>query len=101
MHNTCAELRDKYGISYDTIEYLVRVREAYARATPHHRGHALAAAVAELSAHLGISEDAVRAVVGVDGDAVPPNQPPGGSLVPVPVAAPVCAGTISVHRMIG
>lgn len=97
MRNTCAELQEKYGICYDTIDYLLHdelpealpeelltagqrnrirreVREATATAKPHQRSQAVVAAVTKLSEHLGLSEDAIRAVVGADGDTVPqPN----------------------------
>jgi SNF2 family DNA or RNA helicase len=109
MRNTCAELQEKYGISYGTIEHLLHdelpdvlpeelltpgqrnrirreIREATARAEPYERDHTLGAAVAELSAHLGISGDAIRAVVGIGGDTVPRTPPLGGSSVPI--AAP-------------
>ncbi|MDR3661311.1 MAG: DISARM system SNF2-like helicase DrmD, partial [Mycobacterium sp.] len=109
MRNTCTELQEKYGISYDTIDYLLHdelpealpeelltsgqrnrirreVREATATAKPHQRDQSVAAAVAQLSEHLGISEDAIRAVVGADSDTVPPTDESGGSAVPV--AAP-------------
>jgi superfamily II DNA or RNA helicase len=112
MRNTCAELQEKYGISYGTIEHLLHdelpdvlpeelltpgqrnrirreIREATARAEPYERDHTLGAAVAELSAHLGISGDAIRAVVGIGGDTVPRTPPLGGSSVPI--AAPSLA----------
>ncbi|MFA5607149.1 MAG: DISARM system SNF2-like helicase DrmD [Leucobacter sp.] len=109
MRNTCAELQEKYGIAYETIDYLLHdelpdvfpeelltsgqrnqirreVRDAMSTARPGQSVTAVAAVVAKLSEHLGISEDAIRAVVGVDGDTVPSTEKPGGR--PVPVAAP-------------
>lgn len=109
MRNTCAQLEAKYGISYDTIEYLLhdelpaalpeelltsgqrnKIRRDFIAATSttdSTRRHTAAAEVVKRSAeHFGVSEDTIRAVVGIDGDTVRPTPPPGGP--PVPVAAP-------------
>ena len=42
--------------------------------------------VKQFSELFGVSEDAIRAVVGADDDSVPPTETPGG--LPVPAAAP-------------
>lgn len=109
MRNTCAQLEAKYGISYDTIEYLLhdelpaalpeelltsgqrnKIRRDFIAATSttdSTRRHTAAAEVVKRSAeHFGVSENTIRAVVGIDGDTVRPTPPPGGP--PVPVAAP-------------
>lgn len=109
MRNICAQLEAKYGISYDTIEYLLheelpaalpeelltsvqrnKIRRDYSAATSiadTSRRHGAAAEMVKRSAeHFGVSQDTIRAVVGVDGDTVRPTPPPGGS--PVSVAAP-------------
>lgn len=109
MRNTRAEFEEKYGISYDTIEYLLhdelpvalpeelltsgqrnRIRREFSAAVSvgdlHRRNRAAAQVVKRFSELFGVSEDTVRAVVGADGDSVPGKQPPGGS--PVLVTAP-------------
>lgn len=109
MRNTCAQLEAKYGISYDTIEYLLhdelpavlpeelltsgqrnKIRRDFIAATsttdPTRRHTAAAEVVKRSAEHFGVSEDTIRAVVGIDGDTVRPTPPPGGP--PVPVAAP-------------
>ena len=109
MRNTCAQLEAKYGISSDTIEYLLhdelpaalpeelltsgqrnKIRRDFIAATsttdPTRRHTAAAEVVKRSAEHFGVSEDTIRAVVGIDGDTVRPTPPPGGS--PVPVAAP-------------
>ncbi|MFV8142116.1 DISARM system SNF2-like helicase DrmD [Mycolicibacterium senegalense] len=109
MRNTCAQLEAKYGISYDTIEYLLhdelpaalpeelltsgqrnKIRRDFIAATSttdSTRRHTAAAEVVKRSSeHFGVSENTIRAVVGIDGDTVRPTPPPGGP--PVPVAAP-------------
>ncbi|WP_286150293.1 DISARM system SNF2-like helicase DrmD [Mycobacterium sp. ST-F2] len=109
MRNTCAELEAKYGISYDTIDYLLhdelpevlpeelltsgqrnKIRRDYSAATssadPTQKRSATAEAIKQSAEHFGVSEDTIRAVVGVDGDTVRPTPPPGG--LPVPPAAP-------------
>ena len=109
MRNTCAELEEKYGISYDTIEYLLhdelpaalpeelltsgqrnRIRREFSAALSigdrHRRSRAAAGVVKRCSELFGVSEDTIWAVVGADGDSVPAKEPPGGS--PVPVTAP-------------
>ena len=111
MRNTCAELEEKYGISYETIEYLLhdelpvalpeellttgqrnRIRRKFhdaaanAAADPSQESPVTADVVKQLSELFGVSEDAIRAVVGADDDSVPPTETPGG--LPVPAAAP-------------
>jgi superfamily II DNA or RNA helicase len=109
MRNTCAQLEAKYGISYDTIEYLLhdelpavlpeelltsgqrnKIRRDFSAATsttdPTRRHTAAIEVVKRSAEHFGVSEDTIRAVVGIDGDTVRPTPPPGGP--PVPVAAP-------------
>lgn len=108
MRNTCAQLEAKYGISYDTIEYLLhdelpavlpeelltsgqrnKIRRDFIAATSTTdptRRHTAAEVVKRSAEHFGVSEDTIRAVVGIDGDTVRPTPPPGGP--PVPVAAP-------------
>ena len=110
MRNTCAQLEAKYGISYDTIEYLLhdelpaalpeelltsgqrnKIRRDFSAATsttdPTRRRTAAAEVVKRSAEHFGVSEDTIRAVVGIDGDTVRPTPPPGGP--PVPVAAQI------------
>ena len=109
MRNTCAELEAKYGISYDAIEYLLhdelpaalpeelltsgqrnKIRRDFSAATsitdPIQKRNAAAEVVKQSAEHFGVSEDTIRAVVGVDGDTVRPTPPPGR--LPVSVAAP-------------
>jgi hypothetical protein len=109
MRNTCTQLEAKYGISYGTIEYLLhdelpaalpeelltsgqrnKVRRDFSAATSItdsvQRRNAAAKAVKQSAEHFGVSEDAIRAVVGIDGDTVRPTPPTGG--LPVSVAAP-------------
>src|SRR6476660_7840183 len=109
MRNACTELEEKYGISYDTIEYLLRdelpaalpeelltsgqrnrIRREFSVAMSvadlKQRNRAAAEVVKRSSELYGVSEDSIRAVVGADGDSVPPTKPTGGW--PVPVAAP-------------
>jgi hypothetical protein len=106
MRNVCAELEEKYGISYDTIEYLLhnelpaalpeellttgqknRIRRDFSAALAMTDSNRATTEVVRKSVELfGVSQDAIRAVVGADGDSVPPTKPTGGS--PVPVAAP-------------
>lgn len=109
MRNTCALLEAKYGISYDTIEYLLhdelpaalpeelltssqrnKIRRDFSAATsiadPARSRNAVSDVVKRSAEHFGVSEDTIRAVVGVDGDTVRPTPPPGGS--PVSLAAP-------------
>jgi len=105
MRNTCAEIEEKYGISYDTVEYLLndelpvalpeeflttgqrnRIRREFHAAMsisdPDQRERAAAEAVKESAEFFGISEDAIRSVVGADGDSVPPARQRGGAAVP-------------------
>ena len=109
MRNTCAQLEAKYGISYDTIEYLLheqlpaalpeelltsgqrnKIRRDFIAATstidPTRRHTAAAEVVKRSAEHFGVSEETIRVVVGIDGDTVRSTPPPGGP--PVPVAAP-------------
>jgi len=106
MRNTCAELEEKYGISYDTIEYLLndelpaalpeellttgqknRVHREFDAANSitnaHQKSHAIGTLLEKYAGLYGISEDAIRAVVGVDGDSLPPTEPSEGSSVPL------------------
>ena len=96
MRNTCAQLEAKYGISYDTIEYLLhdelpaalpeelltsgqrnKIRRDFIAATsttdPTRRHTAAAEVVKRSAEHFGVSEDTIRAVVGIDGDTVRPT----------------------------
>ena len=105
MRNTSADIEEKYGISYDTIEYLLndelpvalpeeflttgqrnRIRREFHAAMsisdPGQRDRAAAEAVRESAEFFGISEDAIRAVVGADDDGVPPAPKPGGATAP-------------------
>lgn len=109
MRNTCAELEEKYGISYDTIDHLLhdelpaalpeelltsgqrnRIRREFSAAMSiadlNRRNGAAAEVVQRAAGLFGVSEDSIRAVVGAEGDSVPPTAPPGG--LPVLVAAP-------------
>jgi superfamily II DNA or RNA helicase len=111
MRNTCAELEEKYGVSYETIEYLLhdelpvalpeellttgqrnRIRRRFHDAAansagdPSQESPVTADVVKQLSELFGVSEDAIRAVVVADDDSVPPTETPGG--LPVPAAAP-------------
>lgn len=109
VRNTCAELEEKYGISYETIDYLLhdelpdvlpeelltsgqrnRIRREFSAAMSiadvNQRSRAVAEMVRRSADFFGVSEDTIRAVVGVDGDTVRPTPLPGGS--PVLVAAP-------------
>ena len=109
MRNTCAQLEAKYGISYDTIEYLLhdelpaalpeelltsgqrnKIRRDFIAATsivdPSRRHGAVSGMVKRSAEHFGVSEDTIRSVVGIDGNTVRPTTPPEGP--PVPVAAP-------------
>ena len=109
MRNTCAELEEKYGISYDTIDYLLhdelpaalpeelltsgqrnKIRRdfsvAIAITDSDCRRSAIAGGIKRSAEHFGVSEDTIRAIVGIDGDTVPSALLPGGSLVSV--AAP-------------
>jgi len=110
MRNTCAELEEKYGIPYETIEYLLhdelpvalpeellttgqrnRIRRKFhaaanSAADPNQESPVAADAVKHLSELFGVSEDAIRAVVGADDNSFPPTETPRG--LPVPAAAP-------------
>lgn len=109
MRNTCARLESKYGISYDTIEYLLhddlpaalpedlltsgqrnKIRRDFSAATsavaPNRRQSAAAEAVKQSAEHFGVSEDTIRAVVGTSSDTDRLALPTGGS--PVSVVAP-------------
>jgi superfamily II DNA or RNA helicase len=109
MRNTCAELEEKYGMSYDAIAHLLhdelpaalpeellttgqknRIRREFSAAVSipdlNRRNRAVAEVVKRSSELFGVSEDAIHAVVGIGGDSVPPTEPSGGSLVPI--AAP-------------
>lgn len=111
MRNTCADLEAKYGISYDTIDYLLhdelpaalpeelltsgqrnRIRRDFSAATAitdvTQRRNAAAEVVRSHAELLGVSEDTIRTVVGVDGDTAPPAPAPASGGVPVLVAAP-------------
>ena len=108
MRNTCAALEEKYGISYDTIEYLLkeelpavlpeellttgqknRIRRefdaAISVAVLSQRRRAVADVLKKSAEHLGVSEDSIRAVVGINGDSVLPTELSGGSTVSIDV----------------
>lgn len=107
--HACAELERKYGLSHAAIQYLAdgelpaalpeeslssgqkyHLRHEYraARSLPNttERDDAVAAVLKKYEDLYGLSEDAVRAVVGAECDDVRPTDPSGGS--PVPVALP-------------
>lgn len=110
MRNTCAELAAKYGISYDTIDHLLhnelpevlpeelltsgqrnRIRRefdlAVSTADVNQRRRVVAQMVTKSAEFFGVSEDTIRAVVGADGDTVPPIDSRKADRAPKPQGA--------------
>lgn len=94
MRNTCVELEAKYGISFDTIDYLLHdelpdalpeellttgqrnrirrdFRAAVFTADPDQVSRAVALMITRSAEFFGVSEDTIRAVVGPDLDTAP------------------------------
>ena len=111
MRNTCGEVEEKYGISYDTVNHLLEerlpvslpeeelstgqknllrreFRSAHSIPGVEQRERAISQIFEHYEELYGISEDAVRAVVSADSDPTPPIEPSRGSSALV-AAAPL------------
>ena len=110
MRNTCVELEAKYGISYETIDYLLhdelpdvlpeelltsgqrnRIRRevgaAAATADPEERSRAVAEVVTRTAEFFGVSEETIRAVAGVE-ERVNGEEVDGPQPLPAPKPTP-------------
>jgi superfamily II DNA or RNA helicase len=121
MRNTCVEIQEKYGVSYDTIEYLLNdelpsalpekqlsagqkyrfrreFRSANSLRDSKQKERAVAAVFKKCEDLFGVSRDTLQAVVGPECDSVRSTErPPGEPLVPSAPSLPESGQVVEVR----